>query len=153
MQTKPEVRTENTTDKDRELMYTLLRVPLRRKLMIYLPISLGSICAIILFNLYDVRFDLDETKRGIGNMIFVLCGAFFLRLSISDIMNYHKDHGHFQVKTAQGPIRSASGKSITIGNYEFHFPSPPTELFEEGDQVELRASYKTASIFMIRKLS
>ncbi|MFI5149436.1 MAG: hypothetical protein ACHQRM_06850 [Bacteroidia bacterium] len=151
MPNKPEVKTETATDRDRELMRAAFKPMLRRRLMLYLPLACISIGGIAFINLYDVRFDLDETKRGIGNVAFVFIAAFCLRLTISDIMNYNKDLNNYQVKIAQGRIRSTGPKSIVIGNYEFSFSSGPQETWKEGDAVELRAGYKTNMIFQIKK--
>jgi hypothetical protein len=151
MNTLPEVRTDNTSEEDRELMRTVLRKPLKRKLLIILPISLLSIGALVMINTNDVRFDMDETKRGIWNVVLVLIAAFPLRLGISDLMSYNKDLTNFQVKAAKGKVNQASGNSIMIGKYDFNLAAFPKLQIREGDQVELRAGYKTNRVFWIRK--
>jgi hypothetical protein len=152
MPNKQEVKTDTSTDQDRDLMRSLFLPALKRKLILYIPLALISIGGIVFINLYDVRFDLDETKRGIGNVAFVFIAAFFLRLAISDLMNYNKDLHNFQVKTAKGIIKATGNKSITIAAYDFNFPSKPAETYQEGEEVELRAAYTSNLIFQIRKI-
>jgi hypothetical protein len=147
-----EVKTANTTEQDREQMRSVFLPAIKRKLIMYLPVAIISIGGIAFINLYDVRFDLDETKRGIGNVVFVFIAALSLRLAISEIMNYNKDLNNFQIKTAKGIIKEASTRSVTVGNYEFNLPDKNRETWKAGDQVELRASYKTNTVFLIQKV-
>jgi hypothetical protein len=151
MQIQPEVRTENTSDNDRELMRAVLKKPFQRKLMIYLPMVLISIGGLVIINMNDVRFDLAENTRGMGNLVGVLAGALFLRLSIWEIMSYNKDLNHFQIKKAKGAIHHVKGASFSIGNYEFNASALGIKNLQDGDRVELRASYKSASVFWLQK--
>ncbi len=146
-----QVRTDNTNDHDRELMRAVLQKPFRRKVGIYLPLVLISICGLVFINMNDVRFDLTEDKRGMANIILVLTAALFLRLLIWEIMSYNKDLNHFQVKTAKGPIHSVKGKTFRIGDYEFNVSALGTKDLGEGDWVELRAAYKSSSVFWLQK--
>jgi hypothetical protein len=153
MPIQPEVRTDHATEDDRRLMRTVLRKPLSRKLMVYLPITLLSIGGLVLINTFDVRFDMNETKRGIWNVVLVVLAAFPFRLAISDLMSYNKDLTNFQVKEAKGIVKSVAGKTIVIGTYEFDISALKGVVILEGDRVELRAGYKTNGVFLIAKKS
>jgi hypothetical protein len=150
MQVKPEVRTDNTSDSDRELMRSVLQKPFHRKAWIYIPLVLVSIIGLVIINMNDVRFDLSENKRGMGNILLVLTAALFLRLLIWEIMSYNKDLNHFQVKTAKGPIHRVKGKTFRIGDYEFNASALGTKDLKEGDWIELRAAYKSSSVFWLQ---
>jgi hypothetical protein len=146
-----EVRTENTTEEDRRLMRTVLQKPLRVKLILYLPLSVVCIIGLIIINRNDYRFDLDDTKRGIWNVVLVLLALFPLRLTISEWMSYTKDLGNFQVKVAKGKVKDASSRTITIGTYEFTVSALKDLVLQEGEEVSLRAGYKTNNVFWLEK--
>jgi hypothetical protein len=151
MQALPEVRTDNTNDSDRHLMRTVLRKPLVRKLSIYLPAVLLGITGLIIINMNDVRFDINEGPRGFWNVTLVLLAALPLRLAIGDLMSYSKDLGNYQVKIAKGLVSRVSGKTIAIGKYEFHTAAVEGKGLQVGDAVELRAGYKTGNVFWLKK--
>ncbi|HEV7230519.1 MAG TPA: hypothetical protein VGO45_04275 [Bacteroidia bacterium] len=151
MPLQTEVRTETTSDNDRMLMRTVLRKRLNKKLLIYLPLVFVGIGGLILINTFDVRFDMSEASRGTWNVILVVLGAFPFRLAIGEVMSYQKDLGNFQIKTAKGLVREVKGRSITIGNYEFNASALDDLDLQPGDQVELRAGYKTSQVFFLKK--
>jgi hypothetical protein len=152
MEIQTEVRSDPATDKDRELMETVLKKVHQRKLFIYFPLTIICIAGISFINMFDIRFDLNENFRGIGNAVFVIGGALPLRLAIGEIISYSKDLSNFQIKIARGPIRDIEGKTITLGKYEFSMASLPEVELKAGDNVELKAGYKTSSVFWIQKI-
>jgi uncharacterized membrane-anchored protein len=152
MRLQPEVQTDNTSDRDRELMRNVMQKPFQRKLLLYLPVILISIVGLVIINMNDVRFDLSENKRGTGNLVFVLAAALFLRLAIWEIMSYTKDVNHFQIKKAKGIIHHVKGCSFSIGNYEFNASALGLKDLHEGEVVELRAAYKSACVFWLKKI-
>jgi hypothetical protein len=147
-----EVRTENITEEDRRLIRSVLKRPLSRKLILFLPLSIVCFLGLILINRNDVRFDMNENTRAIWNVALVLFALFPLRLGISELMNYTKDLGNFQVKVAKGVVKSVSGKSITVGAYEFNISALKGVQISEGEQVQLRAGYKTNKVFWLEKV-
>jgi hypothetical protein len=146
-----EVRTENITEEDRRLIRSVLKRPLTQKLVLFFPLSIACFLGLILINRNDVRFDMNENTRAIWNVALVLFALFPLRLAISELMNYTKDLGNFQVKVAKGVVKSVTGKSITIGTYEFSVSALKGVQIIEGEQVQLRAGYKTNKVFWLEK--
>jgi hypothetical protein len=151
MPAQTEVRTENTSDRNRELIRKVLGKRLNRKLIIYLPLVFMCVGGLVLINGFDVRFDMSEGVRGTWNLILVVLGAFLFRLAIADLMSYHKDRSNFQIKTAKGLIREVRGNTITIGNYDFNTSAISFPGLQPGDRVELHAGYKTSQVFFLQK--
>lgn len=150
MDNKPQAYLADLSPEEKTLLNKILKSKLTRNLIIKLPIII--ICAYNVFYLNNhKRLEINENLLTVYNLVFVLFGAFFLKLLLNNIVNYNREKDAWQKKVIQGRIAEKKSGKIKIGEYHLRIDNFFYEKIEAGESVEVYLSPKTEIFLGLKK--